>query len=208
MSDNNASHRHRASDPGVLLSQLGQVTWVHCPSCDGPAKNSAVGVRCIRCGYTTIQQVASPPVRWATIGLDDPRCTHCRLPLPNPPRPTAREDGGKLLIRVPCPHCARTVDYPAVIAFPPIGSTMKPAQIMKLFLTTQVGGHTLWVDNLAHLDALDAWLGATLRERGPVRGKTMMARLPAWMKSATMRPKILRGLRHLRERARKAGIDE
>ena len=66
MSDNDPSHRHRASDPGVLLSQLGQVTWVHCPSCDGPAKNRAVGVRCIRCGYTTIQQVASPPVRWAS----------------------------------------------------------------------------------------------------------------------------------------------
>jgi len=64
------------------------------------------------------------------------------------------------------------------------------------------------VDNLAHLAVLEDYLGAKVRERGPVRGLTMMARLPAWMKAATMRPKILRGLTHLRERAEKAGIDE
>lgn len=199
---------HRASDPGLRLGQLGRVTWVHCPECDGPARHTRMGVRCLACGYMTVPVLRALSYRWATIGLTDPRCVHCRLPLPNPVRPTAREHGGKLLVRVKCPHCAKTVDYPGRLAFPPEPQASAMPRMLALFLTVQVGGNTLWVDNLAHLDALENYLGARVRERGPVRGKTMMTMLPAWMKSAANRPKIIRGLRLLREKAERAGITE
>jgi hypothetical protein len=198
---------HRAVDPGLKRHQFGQVTWIECPECDGPARNTAAGAACLRCGYRTIQKREAFSSTWARISADDPLCSFCRGPLPQQAMPTARTVDGKLKVRVRCPACAKSVDYPAMIAFPPQGSS--PAKVWRpLYLTAQVGGHTLVVDNLAHLDALEQWLGASLRERGPVRGLTMMARLPAWMKSATMRPKILRALGHLRERARQAGIDE
>ncbi|KLE36095.1 hypothetical protein AAW00_04175 [Aurantiacibacter luteus] len=79
---------------------------------------------------------------------------------------------------------------------------------MRRFLETQVAGETLWVNNLAHLDAIEQWIGAAVRERGDRPGLTMMARLPRWMKASTNREKVLRGLANLRERAQRAGIDE
>lgn len=198
---------HRAADPGLKRHQFGQVTWIECPECDGPARNTAAGAACLRCGYHTIQNREPASSGWARISADDPLCSFCRTPLPQQAMPTGRTVDGKLKVRVRCSACAKTVDYPASIAFPPEGPA-PTSRWRPLYLTTQVSGHTLAVDNLAHLDALEHWLGASLRERGPVRGLTMMARLPAWMKSATMRPKILRGLRHLRQQAKAAGIDE
>lgn len=79
--------------------------------------------------------------------------------------------------------------------------------MLRRYLETQVAGETLWVLNLAHLDALEDWLGAKVRERGSQPGLTMMARLPRWMKVSTNREKVLRGLANLRERAEKEGID-
>ena len=197
----------RARDPGLKRFQFGQVVWIECPQCDGPAANSSMGAHCRRCGYMTIQHREPSSRQWARIALTDPLCSHCRSPLPQAPMPTGRMVDGKFKLRVRCTGCARSVDYPAQSAFPPQGpgggGNWRP-----LYLRTLVSGHELAVDNLAHLDALEAWLGASLRERGPVAGLTMMARLPVWMKSATMRPKILRALRHLRERAKRAGIDE
>lgn len=196
---------HRARDPGVRLFQLGGVEWVHCPKCDGAARNGSQGVDCRHCGYMTIQK-DYPEQRWALLASDDQRCNFCRKPLDNHPRPTAREVDGKMLVRVKCGNCHETLDYPARYASPPTG--WKPDAKLRLFLTAQVGGNTLWVDNLAHLDALEDYLSALVRERGPVAGLTMMARLPAWMKSASNRPRIVRALRQLRARAAKAGIDE
>ena len=80
--------------------------------------------------------------------------------------------------------------------------------MLRRYLETQVAGETLWVLNLAHLEALEDWLGAKVRERGPQAGLTMMARLPRWMKASTNRTKVLRGLAQLRELAEKSGIDE
>jgi hypothetical protein len=198
----------RARDPGSKLGEFGYVIWVHCPKCDGPAKLNGSGVSCLRCNHVTIQKTEPSPLRWARIRSPDPRCTHCGTALSNQAMPTALEKDGALFVRVKCPQCTRTVDYRGEIGFPPSGASTAEPEWLRRYLETQVGGETLWVNNLAHLDALEAYLGATIRERGPVAGLTMMARLPAWMKSATMRPKVLRGLKTLRDRADHDGITE
>ena len=198
----------RARDPGLRLGQVGRVAWVHCPECDGPAKLDSRGIACLRCGNMTIQDAASRNARWARIRQDDPCCVNCRQPMPVETLPTAAMKDGELHVRVKCPNCAATADYRARAASPPKGAARPDPVRVPLYLTTQVAGETLWVDNLAHLDMLEAYLGAKVRERGPVRGLTMMARLPAWMKAASARPKILRALRRLREQAKRAGIDE
>lgn len=200
---------HRASDPGLRRQQFGHVVWVHCPQCDGPAKHNALGVKCIRCGYMTIPVIKPAAVQWARITISDPRCSHCRNPLPDTSRPLARGgDENRPVVRVRCPHCAKTMAYPARAWSAPSRASQQPPRHLKPYLTAQVAGNVLMVDNLAHLSALETYLGAALRERGPVRGLTMMARLPAWMKSSTNRAKILRSLRQLADRASKDGIDE
>lgn len=205
MKQRRLAFRHRASDPGKKLYQFGRVTWVHCPECDKAAKSTGHGVACAHCGYRTIQKTEDAAHKWARFGIDDERCRNCRKPLEDVSRPNGRQIEGKQFVPVRCPNCAQTYDYPARYGWSP---HYTPADRNPLFLMTQVAGHTLWVDNLAHLDALEEYLGAKVRERGPVAGLTMMARLPAWMKAATNRAKVLRGLAQLRELAEKSGIDE
>ncbi|MFD4671715.1 hypothetical protein ACFWNN_18410 [Lentzea sp. NPDC058450] len=70
-----------------------------------------------------------------------------------------------------------------------------------LWLTTPCAGRTLWALNVAHLDLLESYVGAALREDPPassVRRMTVLAKLPAWLKSAKHRDEVLRGLRRLR----------
>lgn len=60
------------------------------------------------------------------------------------------------------------------------------------------GGQILWAFNERHLDILESYVGARLRERGEYTGMTMLARLPAWLKSAKHRTEILRVIGRLR----------
>ncbi len=197
---------HRAEDPGGRVWSLGKVTWVHCPECDKAAKKDSNGVSCNHCGHTTIQSRKPSDNKWAAPASSKQKCSHCGEPIGNEDRPTARTKDGKLFLQVRCPHCGETDDYPARPGWTTQNFGYEPGP--PLFLTTQVAGETLWVNNLAHLEALEDWLGAKVRERGPQPGLTMMAKLPRWMKASTNRAKVLRGLAQLRERAEKAGIDE
>jgi hypothetical protein len=206
MTERDLPIHHRAEDPGGRLSSFGKVTWVHCPECDKASKKDANGISCGHCGYTTVQSRKTPDRKWAAPASSKQKCSHCSEPIGSESRPTARTKNGELYLRVRCPHCGETDDYPARPGWTTqrFGYESGPP----LFLTTQVAGETLWVQNLAHLNALEDWLGAKVRERGPQPGLTMMAKLPRWMKASTNRAKVLRGLAQLRERAEKAGIDE
>jgi RNase P subunit RPR2 len=192
----------------VRLSGVGGAVLVHCPECDGGARLDGCGVSCGQCGYMTIQKVGERRARWVRPQQRAPRCSFCGTLLPERATPTGFEREGALMARVTCPACASAMDFPAYPASPPAGNrtAARAERSVRLYLTAQVAGRTLWVDNLAHLALLEEWLGASLRERGPVRGLTMMARLPHWMKAATNRPKILRALAALRAKAEEAGL--
>jgi hypothetical protein len=60
----------------------------------------------------------------------------------------------------------------------------------------------LWAYNLQHLDLIRRFVAADLRERAPWydhgRKMTLVARLPAWMKSAKNRDEVLRAVDRLR----------
>jgi hypothetical protein len=61
------------------------------------------------------------------------------------------------------------------------------------------GGHVLWAYNAEHLNLLEAYLTARLRERGDYPGTmSLVERLPAWLKSAKHRDEALRAIRRLR----------
>jgi hypothetical protein len=60
----------------------------------------------------------------------------------------------------------------------------------------------LWAYNLQHLDLIRRFVAADLRERAPWydhgQKMTLVARLPAWMKSAKNRDELLRAVDRLR----------
>ncbi|MFE6613298.1 TFIIB-type zinc ribbon-containing protein [Amycolatopsis sp. NPDC057786] len=62
------------------------------------------------------------------------------------------------------------------------------------------GGNTLWAFHARHLDLIERFVAAKLRERGlgDRPGLTLVARLPAWMTAAKHRDEVLRTIAELR----------
>jgi hypothetical protein len=76
-----------------------------------------------------------------------------------------------------------------------------------LWLQTRCVGRSLWAFNRRHLDILEGYVAASLRERERDeewgwRNTSLASRLPTWMTSGSNRNAVLEGLRSLREKAR------
>ena len=73
-----------------------------------------------------------------------------------------------------------------------------------LWLSTPASPGVLWAYNVKHLDYLEAFIAANLRERtrdriGDYR-QTLIEKLPAWVKSAKHREELLARIAELRHR--------
>jgi hypothetical protein len=80
---------------------------------------------------------------------------------------------------------------------------------LPVWLRTPCAGHTLWAYNARHLDALEAFVRAPLRERRPPAGGTWrnqawVSRIPRWISSAGNRDAVLRAIGRLRARLEEA----
>jgi hypothetical protein len=79
-----------------------------------------------------------------------------------------------------------------------VGGPNDPFFGRPLWLQTPCCGHVLWGYDGRHLDALQGYVAADLRERtGPIMG--MLDRLPAWIKKAGHRTEVLRAIDRLRD---------
>ena len=76
---------------------------------------------------------------------------------------------------------------------------------LTLWLTTRCAGHSLWAFNNRHLDLLEAYVSAQLRERGRDqtgwRNASVASRLPRWITSASNREEVRGAIRALRKKA-------
>ncbi|WP_211588739.1 hypothetical protein [Allorhizocola rhizosphaerae] len=71
---------------------------------------------------------------------------------------------------------------------------------------TCCGGNLLWAYNLDHLSFVESYIAATIRERsdavrmgeGYRRRMSMVAKLPAWLKSARHRDEVLKTIQKLK----------
>jgi endogenous inhibitor of DNA gyrase (YacG/DUF329 family) len=206
----------RAEDPGIRLYQLAAVKWVHCPRCDGPAREAGHRLVCSRCSHVEGGPPANPRrLRRVMLAKNRPVCEQksCGAPIPNHGTPVRGGGDGELHAKVKCPTCGHVGSYAAVAVTPSdvvrargFAGLFQRWPPRRLYLSRRIGGHMLVVYNLPHLDALEIWLGARLRERGSVAGLTMMARLPRWMKSASARPLVMKALAELREQALREGL--
>jgi hypothetical protein len=71
---------------------------------------------------------------------------------------------------------------------------------LPLWLSIDCCGKVLWAYNAEHLNLLEGYVGARLRERGDFLGTmSMLERLPRWMKSANHRTEVLRAIQRLRK---------
>ena len=115
--------------------------------------------------------------------------------------------GGRCLVarqRLRCLTCSLFKDgFPSERV---IGEPVDPYFRLPLWLQANCCGKLLWAYNAEHLDLLESYVGARLRERRATPGSmSMLARLPAWLKSAKNRDTILRATWQLRSTLPTAG---
>jgi hypothetical protein len=85
------------------------------------------------------------------------------------------------------------------------GASVDPYFRLPVWLQAECCAHVLWAYNGRHLDLLESYVVARLRERGAVAvpyvrpaPMSLVERLPAWLKSAKNRDEVLRSIRRLR----------
>ena len=69
-----------------------------------------------------------------------------------------------------------------------------------LWLETECCSEKLWAYNKEHLDFLEKYIQATLRERKPNLTHSLASRLPIWMKKSSNREKVLKGIQKLKDK--------
>ncbi|MFB9830696.1 hypothetical protein [Actinoallomurus acaciae] len=107
--------------------------------------------------------------------------------------------------RLTCGDCALTREWAAerrgnALIGVRLGGPDDPFFGLPLWLQTPCRGKVLWAYNERHLDAVEAYVAATLRERGSGPAMSMVACLPAWIKAAGNRDDVLRAVERLRGR--------
>lgn len=80
------------------------------------------------------------------------------------------------------------------------GAPVEQLTGLPLWLQTPCAGQVLWAWNAWHLDFIERYVSAGLRERTPNINTSLASSLPRWIKSATNRDEVLKGVRRLRER--------
>ena len=72
-----------------------------------------------------------------------------------------------------------------------------------LWLQTSCCGQTLWAYNLRHLEFIEAFVRAKLRERNPHQhhysNRSLFSRLPKWIQSAKNREGIIKAIAKIRK---------
>ncbi|MYS11744.1 hypothetical protein GTW71_36165 [Streptomyces sp. SID6041] len=132
-----------------------------------------------------------------------PRCDGYARVTPHPAVPPEETQGGSARLDYPrrlrCTGCGFTKDWKAGPLH--VGGPVDPCFQRPVWLQKSCCGHVLWAYNVRHLDLLNAYVGAKLRERGelvPWASTSLVERLPTWLKVAKNRTEILRSIRRLR----------
>jgi hypothetical protein len=96
----------------------------------------------------------------------------------------------------------RTSGKPLVGRVHSIGGAIDPYFQRPLWLSASVGSNLLWAYNYEHLDFLEKFIGANLRERNthPVSNSNLGSRLPSWMTSAKNRKAVLQAIEKLKKK--------
>ncbi len=71
---------------------------------------------------------------------------------------------------------------------------------LPLWLQISACGETLWAYNLKHLEMLENYVSAKLRERTSKGRSSFLSKLPKWIKSAKNREEILKAIGKLKEK--------
>ena len=118
---------------------------------------------------------------------------------------TPRQRDRWLVVCPGCGRCARLqcwVGRPDVLTCTHCGFAREQKEPCELWLRVACCGHTLWARSARHLEFLESYVAATLRERllNNWPDREYLAMLPKWLCLAKNRAAVLRGFAVLRKR--------
>lgn len=125
-------------------------------------------------------------------------CPRCSSHAMITPRPNGPERDLRSPRTLSCGVCGYSARRPGGCSR--WGGPVDPYFHQPLWLQAECRGQTLCALNQAHLDLLEGYVAAGLRERRefPGRRTSMLERLPRWVKSAKNRDAVLRTIHRLR----------
>ena len=209
----------RTSEPNVFLHTLSDPAWVECPNCGKPARVvrkphrsrwwADARVTCGHCAYRhedadLFCAVHSPRGREIVQRQGCEKCGGDKFDLA-----TAKltRHAAELTLHSRCLGCGHVNAFPARPAPRSVLEGHDHWFGLPLVLRASYGKHLIWAYNLEHIDALEDWIEADLRERSlHAHYMTMAARLPRWMKAAHARRPVLRALAKMRAQAVRDGL--
>lgn len=107
-----------------------------------------------------------------------------------------------------CPKCAKPTDLSELRiscldcgynkTFESYTDLYRANNQFKNFLVIPCCGQTLWAINIEHLNFLEGYIESSLRERTPNINRSLVSRLPQWIKSSKNRTELLKGISRLR----------
>lgn len=198
-----APQRHL--DTGKLLIAYADEVLVRCVGCDAPRTVHASWVPYrwtarYDCGQCNIA-LDSREGRWlGPVRASGRRpCGQCGYRWLVPPAENIKASATlPAQIGVACPQCARVSQVAVTYAKTyPADACCYPHFGLPLRLVTTTRHGTVWAYNRRHLAELTAYIAATLRLRRNAGNRSMVSRLPTWMKLAKHRDEVGRALERL-----------
>ncbi len=165
--------------------------------CDPPTANGTPRFSCTRCPASLEGRFTF----WAgpASGLARRRCGRCGRWLEEALR--CRNGFGARELDLSCPGCGAENRAAVRWRGDPSPGAYDPFFGLPLRLQVACVGEVLWAYNQRHVEFLRAFVEAKLRERAPNANRSLASRLPAWLKAASNREAVLRGLSELARRA-------
>lgn len=194
----------RFQDENKFLGNFSNEVFVKCPKCDSKStvkREKKIDCECGRC-YTEIfeckccfYKLKEPVYQYIAYGKV--YCNHCfeKYEFESQPLKECPEK-----YRAKCPHCNFQEEWK-----PKIKKVLQRVALndglvrdtrynLPLWFQKEVDGELFWAYNQEHIDYLERYIGADLRERNSKANysSSLVARLPKFVKEAKNREKLLK----------------
>ncbi|MBK9982654.1 MAG: hypothetical protein IPP15_09540 [Saprospiraceae bacterium] len=192
----------RFADPGVSLYDLATHFIVHCSKCDGKAQvlpfNGSWKLTCSKCFHVEL------PGHWygAMTAYVSVKCRECHQPISR----SAEVSGEWAKLKVKCEECRDECEYEAQISRHYIHHGLMCDSVfgLPLWLQKEFRSDLFWAFNYEHLNLLEQYVRAKLRERGienkGSKNSLMFSRLPTFITSAKNRGEILKLIEEMQKK--------
>ncbi|MCC9073616.1 hypothetical protein LNQ49_18720 [Flavobacterium sp. F-65] len=194
----------RFQDENKFLGYFSNEVLVQCPKCDCKSavkREKKIGCECGRCFTTVFEckhcfyRLEAPVYQYIAYGKA--YCNHCfeKYEFESQPLKECPEK-----YRAKCPHCSFQEEWKPKIKKVLQNSKINDGLIkeewynLPLWFQKEVDGNVFWAYNQEHIDYLERYIGASLRERNSKinYSSSLVSRLPKFVKEAKNREKLLK----------------